>query len=406
MTVKGKVQCAAAVTSVSFTVCLLLTCSSPFALIAVDTMVSSQGVAMAASIRGYYKSLPAGRKTVLTNLLQCSMVDITVVFCHYLVISLFTNLLPETTCALLQWFPSLFTSIAGFDPLAFIGFGILDAIVGMRIFARLSPTSYLEMNHERVTKFVVFCILAATSIQCLLKVFIWGHLSNTHVLKYLQVSEAAEDGSSIFLHLNMLLMVTMGCLLFMVEKKYTAVKKALSLPWQFTSKRIYPQNDQMTVEAPSGQPTEQNFDKVVAINISEHADDDELEPVGTGNTDSGLSPVPQNSEGMSHRGRELPTHEQDPNGDNPTVPSTSSSASTIPTPPEKIKVHLVNPGWMTTVVGVALLYIIKFGGEQFFRVRILLIHFALTGYILTSDEILAYMKRKLYQFQVNYLKRI
>ena len=51
MVMKGRLKCMAAVTTVTFALCLLAA-SQPFALVAVDILVSSQGVAMARLIKG------------------------------------------------------------------------------------------------------------------------------------------------------------------------------------------------------------------------------------------------------------------------------------------------------------------------------------------------------------------
>ena len=136
MTIKGKVKFLTAGTAITFAACIL-TCSAPFVLMAVDTMVSSQGTVLSASIHSYYKSLPSARKTVLTHLTEHLMICTIAVFCHYLAVSLFTKLFPQTAADLLNWSPNLMTSIASFEVFAFFGMGLVNAIIGLRIFARL-----------------------------------------------------------------------------------------------------------------------------------------------------------------------------------------------------------------------------------------------------------------------------
>ena len=88
----------------------------------------------------------------------------------------------------------------------------------------------------------------------------------------------------------------------------------------------------------------------------------------------------------------------------------TSSAPPPQKPQEKIKVHLLNPSLLIAACAVGLfLYSLTFkylkGVAVLYNVRIFFVYLVLNIYIITSQEILTYIKRKMYQFQVKFFGR-
>ena len=356
---------------------------------AVGIMISTQGVTMAKSIHGYYESLPTSKTTVLTNLLQHLMLVTMASLLHYLAVSAFSKLFPKVVGQLLESYPNLLMSVASFLPIGLAAFSIMVSVMAMKIFARLYPCDYLEMNHERTSRCVIICITSVIGLQLSAIMYVRGHIGNSHVYKFLTqskpndiVGSSEETDHSLLFQIFLLLAV--GAIYSWVERRYHAEKKRKLEGRQKVSQNV--------VERSQGnQEALQNVDDIVVEDIEERAVEEQEDNPSIFNTQTnGCSSTTRTRDAQPQQSGTL-----------------SSNPEDITPPLEKVKVHLLNPSWFIAPPLVIVMLIMKFGKELdiLYSMRILLTYLVLTIYVLTSDQILAYIKRKVYQLQVKYLKR-
>ena len=111
-------------------------------------------------------------------------------------------------------------------------------IILFRIFARLKPSDYLEMNHEKVTKLAIWTVVVASCTQCGIMIYFQGNCGNVFVEKFLErylqkdldlgLAESIYTSRGFFVF-NLLLMLLFGLAYCLVEKGYQSRRRRIGL---------------------------------------------------------------------------------------------------------------------------------------------------------------------------------
>ena len=376
---KTQILCVAVLTSVTFALCLV-SCSQPLALVAVDTLVSTQGVIMAKSVKGYYKTLSSARKTVLTHLLEYMMTSFIANFCHDSLVSLMTRIFTKTTTALFHHFPNFGLSIFSPLPMISTSLGIADAVILIRIYAWLRPSSYLEMNHEKLARKTLLCIITVASMVCMLVLKIQGHTGSIHLEKYLKKFLPDDQELSIAWLTSVLtfcyvsLFIILMCFYFFVQRRLNK-KGSTNFCVRTNIRQIKPM-------------IKDTGNDLVIEDIEEENENITIDQ----QTRSSVTEIAKANENSDFKVNQIPAE---------------TVETLTPKPIKKTAVQQMNPLIFIGPLVVMLLLTMNYGEGLglIHNIRIMAPYLILVSYICTSEHILAYIERKIYQYQVRFLNR-
>ena len=212
-----------------------------------ETMFTSIFIGYVTLMYGYYKALPACKKTTLTYLFKDLLVSIAIIRLLHFIRNVFLTLFVTPMMVnYIEEFPIVSCSLLSSSPFRLFGLNFISIICSVQTFAKLKPGAYLSMNHERVRKVAIFVNFFIVTLEIRVTLYMYNtlctYVDKTLVEEFLEIHlDTTGINISVFHICSIILAILTKflCWLATYHFKSTRASKKKPIIKEYPSQRIF-----------------------------------------------------------------------------------------------------------------------------------------------------------------------